>query len=94
MDPYSDAAKELAPVVARWVTGDDGTGIIKGRAKFCRPSFRAISKVDKELADRYFLRFKYAFHPIARKLIEKVCYISCRRIICKLKPRFKDLGLV
>lgn len=71
-DASSPVAKKLAPEAARWVTGDDGTGLIKGRAKFCRPVFRAINDVDKELAVKYFQAYKDAFHPIARKLIEKV----------------------
>ncbi len=41
--------------------------------KFCRPVFRAASKVDKELAKKTFVKNKTSFHPIAQKLIEKVC---------------------
>jgi len=55
----------------RWVVGDDGTGVIKGRMKFCRPIFRLVNKVDKNLAVSVFTKAKDAFHPIARKLIEK-----------------------
>ncbi|KAL6301026.1 peptidase family M1-domain-containing protein [Sparassis latifolia] len=71
VDPASDAAKGFAPAAVRWAVGDDGTGIIKGRMKFCRPVFRAASKVDKPMAVKYFSAFKDAFHPIARRLIEK-----------------------
>jgi hypothetical protein len=45
---------------------------VKGRIKFCRPIFRAVSKVDYKLAVDTFGKSKQAFHPIARKLIEKV----------------------
>ena len=64
--------EHLARDAAKWVVGDDGSGVIKGRAKFCRPVFRSIAKVDKDLAVKYFEKHKTEFHPIARKLIEKV----------------------
>jgi len=69
-DHLSRAAKLLAPEAARWVVGDDGTGL-KGRMKFCRPIFKAVHKVDRELSVAVFSQSKNAFHPIARKLIEK-----------------------
>jgi len=64
----------MARDAARWVVGDDGSGVIKGRAKFCRPVFRSIAKIDKDLAVEYFEKHKDEFHPIARKLIEKVSW--------------------
>lgn len=67
----SSVPDHLARDAARWVVGDDGTGVIKGRAKFCRPVFRSIAKVDRDLAVKYFEKHKAEFHPIARKLIEK-----------------------
>ena len=70
-DP-SSVPVQLAQDAARWVVGDDGSGVIKGRAKFCRPVFRSIAKVDRDLAVKYFEKHKAEFHPIARKLIEKV----------------------
>ena len=70
-DPRS-VPENLARDAAEWVVGDDGSGVIKGRAKFCRPVFRSIAKVDKDLAVKYFEKHKSEFHPIARKLIEKV----------------------
>jgi leukotriene-A4 hydrolase len=70
----SDAARSLAEPAMRWVTGQDGSGIVKGRMKFCRPVFRAVGKVDHSLAQRFFESSKNSFHPIARKLIEKVRY--------------------
>lgn len=70
-DPSSAAARTFAKEAAKWVVGDDGTGVIKGRMKFCRPTFRAISKVDMALAVETFKPNRGAFHPIAVKLIEK-----------------------
>lgn len=71
-DPSSVAAKSYAPEAAKWVVGDDGTGVLKGRMKFCRPIFKAVREVDEELAVAVFLQFKDNFHPIARERIEKV----------------------
>ncbi|OCH94213.1 metalloprotease [Obba rivulosa] len=71
LDPTSAAAKQLAPEAAKWIVGQDGTGTVVGRMKFCRPTFRAVAKVDKDLAIRVFSSAKEAFHPIARRLIEK-----------------------
>jgi leukotriene-A4 hydrolase len=46
--------------------------MIVGRMKFCRDIFRSVNKVDHDLAVKSFEGKKQAFHPIARKLIEKV----------------------
>ena len=81
-DP-SSVPEHLAKGAARWVVGDDGSGVIKGRAKFCRPVFRLLGKIDRGLAVKYFEKHKTEFHPIARKLIEKVGFPqwaqSCHR---------------
>ncbi|KAI0089923.1 peptidase family M1-domain-containing protein [Irpex rosettiformis] len=69
-DPQSDAAKKYAPAALKWVVGEEG-GSLKGRMKFCRPTFLRASKVDHELAVKTFKAYADAFHPIARKLIEK-----------------------
>ncbi|KAL0576889.1 Leucyl aminopeptidase yscIV [Marasmius crinis-equi] len=69
-DPTSDAAKKYATEAANWVIGD-GTGMVVGRMKFCRDTFRAVYKVDNDLAVKAFLKEKNSFHPIARKMIEK-----------------------
>jgi hypothetical protein len=69
----------LAEDAVRWVVGDDGSGVIKGRAKFCRPVFRSTAKIDRDLAVKYFEKHKAEFHPIARKLIEKVSWLQQRR---------------
>jgi leukotriene-A4 hydrolase len=70
-DP-SSVPEHVTEEAARWVVGDDGSGLVKGRAKFCRPVFRLIAKIDRDLAVMYFEKHKEEFHPIARKLIEKV----------------------
>lgn len=71
-DPTLSAALDFTDKALKWVTGRDGTGVIKGRMKFCRPTFRAASRVNAALAKEYFEQSKEEFHPIARKLIEKV----------------------
>ena len=72
LDSASPAAKEFAPQAAKWVTGTDGSGVLRGRMKFCRPTFRAVARVDRGLALEAFGARRGAFHPIAQKLIEKV----------------------
>ncbi|RPD67705.1 zincin, partial [Lentinus tigrinus ALCF2SS1-7] len=76
LDPASPAAKEFAPEAARWVTGTDGSGILRGRMKFCRPTFRAIARVDRTLAVEVFGANREAFHPIVRRLIEKPLHLE------------------
>lgn len=49
--------------------------MVIGRMKFCRDIFRAVYKVDQELAVNAFQREKDSFHPIARRLIEKVSFL-------------------
>ncbi|KAI0641084.1 peptidase family M1-domain-containing protein [Trametes meyenii] len=71
LDPASPAARAFAPAAAQWVVGNDGSGIVRGRMKFCRPTFRAIARADRELAAKVFSAHKLSFHPIARRLIEK-----------------------
>ncbi|KAF9073998.1 peptidase family M1-domain-containing protein [Rhodocollybia butyracea] len=73
-DPTSPAAQKYAVEGADWVIGG-GTGMVVGRMKFCRDVFRAVYKVDKDLAVDAFQKAKNSFHPIARKLIEKVICI-------------------
>jgi len=65
----TDAAQDYAADAAAWVV-DAKTGL-KGRMKFCRPVFRAVFKVDPELAKKTFKAHASEFHPIARRLIEK-----------------------
>lgn len=68
----SPAAADFVQSAAHWVVDPDN---LKGRMKFCRPTFRLIYKVDASLARETFEQNKTAFHPIARKLIAKVrCY--------------------
>jgi hypothetical protein len=42
--------------------------------KFCRPIFRSVYLVKPDLAQDVFSKSKEAFHPIARRLIEKASY--------------------
>ncbi|KAJ3851125.1 peptidase family M1-domain-containing protein [Lentinula lateritia] len=70
-DPSSPAAQKYAAEAADWVIGG-GSGMVVGRMKFCRDVFRAVFKVNKDLAVNAFQKEKNSFHPIARKLIEKV----------------------
>jgi len=75
-DPSSAAAKKFALPAVKWVIGEDETGVIKGRMKFCRPVFRDVFKINQDLALRKFMDAKMSFHPIARRLIEKVRHIQ------------------
>ncbi|KAG2002580.1 leukotriene-A4 hydrolase [Coprinopsis cinerea AmutBmut pab1-1] len=70
-DPQAPDSKTWAADAAKWVVGADGSGVVKGRMKFCRPTFRAIAKADKPLAEKTFKENRLSFHPIAAKLIEK-----------------------
>ncbi|TEB26297.1 leukotriene-A4 hydrolase [Coprinellus micaceus] len=74
-DPSSPSAKTFAEEAAKWVVGEDATAVVKGRMKFCRPTFRAIAKVDNDLAVKTYTPNKGSFHPIAAKLIEKVGFV-------------------
>ncbi|KAF8703174.1 Leukotriene A4 hydrolase, C-terminal, partial [Rhizoctonia solani] len=100
------SAQEPAPLAwstraAEWVVGggkgvDAGRGV-KGRMKFCRPTFRAIYKVDPTLAKSSFEAHKAEFHPIARRMIAKIeLYYQppgaptlCHQFIC---DAVSDLG--
>ncbi|KAH7881496.1 uncharacterized protein C8R40DRAFT_1065158 [Lentinula edodes] len=75
VDPSSPAAQKYAAEAADWVIGG-GSGMVVGRMKFCRDVFRAVFKVNKDLAVNAFQKEKNSFHPIARKLIEKVNRVS------------------
>lgn len=78
-DPSSSAAKSYTPGALKWVVGSDGSGVVKGRMKFCRPIFLSAGKVDHDLATKTFREYQTSFHPIAQKLIEKVCH-PCRAL--------------
>ncbi|KAH7910019.1 peptidase family M1-domain-containing protein [Hygrophoropsis aurantiaca] len=71
LDPKASGALDYAQEAVNWVVGNDGTGIVKGRMKFCRPVFRDVNGVDAALARNTYLQYKESFHPIARNLIEK-----------------------
>ncbi|KAH7884099.1 hypothetical protein F5I97DRAFT_1930308 [Phlebopus sp. FC_14] len=76
LDPASPAAQSYAVEAAKWVVGEDGSGVVKGRMKFCRPVFRDVHAALPDLAKATYLRNKMSFHPIARSLIEKDLGIS------------------
>ena len=74
----------------QWVVGEDGSDIVKGRMKFCRPVFQDASKVDKQMAIKSFKAHKSSFHPIAAKMIEKVSvlyYSVVYQVILAIKIR-------
>ncbi|KAI9510686.1 leukotriene-A4 hydrolase [Russula earlei] len=64
-DPTSLSASDFAGKALDWVTGRDGTGMIKG-------PHEVLPRIDAALAMQYFAQSEEEFHPIARKLIEKV----------------------
>lgn len=75
LSAQSPAPTEWATRAAEWVVGggkgtDAGKGV-KGRMKFCRPTFRAINKVVPALAKSAFEAHSSEFHPIARRMIAK-----------------------
>lgn len=65
----SPAAKDFIIDAANWLVRDEKG--IKGRMKFCRPTFRAIYKIDVKLAQETFLAHEFEFHPIAAAMIKK-----------------------
>ncbi|KIJ45222.1 hypothetical protein M422DRAFT_59984 [Sphaerobolus stellatus SS14] len=65
----SPAAKDYAKAAAEWIV--DAKSGLKGRMKYCRPTFKGVFKTDPELAKSTFLAHETEFHPIARQLIKK-----------------------
>ncbi|KAG5715728.1 Leukotriene A-4 hydrolase [Termitomyces sp. T112] len=71
-DAQSESAKAFAADAVNWIVGADSeSGLIIGRMKFCRPTFRYVFKVDEGLAVKVWKSKKDAFHPIAKRLIDK-----------------------
>ncbi|KAG6885025.1 hypothetical protein C0993_006441 [Termitomyces sp. T159_Od127] len=71
-DAQSECAKAFAAQAVNWIVGADSeSGLIIGRMKFCRPTFRYVYKVDEALAVKVWQSKKDAFHPIAKRLIDK-----------------------
>ncbi|CAK5264193.1 unnamed protein product [Mycena citricolor] len=66
-----EAALYYVKAAANWVIGADGTGVIKGRMKFCRPVLRSVHRIDPEMAMEIWSANKHSFHPIARRLVDK-----------------------
>ncbi|KAG6829894.1 hypothetical protein H0H92_003027 [Tricholoma furcatifolium] len=76
-DAQSEAAKSFVNDALNWIVGlDSESGLIVGRMKFCRPTFRSAFKVDQDLTVKLWQSRKDAFHPIAKKLIEKDLKLS------------------
>ncbi|KZS90239.1 leukotriene-A4 hydrolase [Sistotremastrum niveocremeum HHB9708] len=68
----SPAGPSIKEEVAEWVVDEKfESGGVKGRMKFCRPTFRGLKKVDEGLAKKTFESSRERFHPIARRLIQK-----------------------
>ncbi|QRV76953.1 leukotriene-A4 hydrolase [Ceratobasidium sp. AG-Ba] len=75
LSAQAPAPAEWATRAAEWIVGsgngvDAGKGV-KGRMKFCRPTFRAVNKVVPALAKSTFEAHSGEFHPIARRMIAK-----------------------
>ncbi len=64
---------KYAQQAAEWVKG-------QGRMKFCRTIYRALNKVEPELAKKTFLDNKSFYHPIAAAQIEKVSFPAPKTI--------------
>jgi len=64
----SPAAKDYTKATLDWVVDPKG---LKGRMKYCRPSFKAVYRIDPESAKKTFIAHASEFHPIARQLINK-----------------------
>ena len=68
----SPGASSYSQDAAEWLVDPKA---LKGRMKFCRPVFRGIFKIDPELARKTWKAHSQFFHPIARRLIEKVRWL-------------------
>lgn len=71
-DPNMPESKGIAVKAAKWIVGEDGSGKIQGRMKFCRPVLRAANRANASEVVKLYTTHKMAFHPIARKLLSKV----------------------
>ncbi|KAI3478923.1 hypothetical protein L1887_59107 [Cichorium endivia] len=63
---------QYAQQAAEWVKG-------QGRMKFCRTVYRALNKVEPQLAKKTFTDNRSFYHPIAAAQIEKVSAIDARQ---------------
>ncbi len=63
---------QYAQQAAEWVKG-------QGRMKFCRTVYRALNKVEPQLAKKTFTDNRSFYHPIAAAQIEKVSTINARQ---------------
>ncbi len=69
-----------AKMAAEWVKG-------QGRMKFCRTIYRALNKVEPELAKKTFTENKSFYHPIAAAMIEKVSLAPFLHAVVQLGNR-------
>jgi len=69
-DPTSTAAKAYVTDALKWVVGEDGSGVVQGRIKFCRAVFRRTDKVDHESTVKVFRAHQRLFHPIAHRFMK------------------------
>ena len=76
-----------------WVVGEDGSGKIQGRMKFCRPILRLAKRANPEDTKKLFVKHKFEFHPIARKLLEKVRGLFFTAAHLWRLTNHQDLGL-
>lgn len=68
------SAYYLVALKARDTTCYEGTADLLGRVgrmKFVRPLFRALNKVDRDLALKTFSKNKDFYHPICKGMVEK-----------------------
>lgn len=82
-ETYSFTKSENAEILARYyqlALGSQDTNVYTmaaawlgtvGRMKFVRPIYRALEKVDRELAVKTFERFRGWYHPICRDIVAK-----------------------
>jgi len=82
---------------AKWVSK-------QGRMKYCRVMYRALNKVDPELAKETFIKHRTFYHPIAAAMIASVsalitvrgygkrpaCSHCCRLLLCRILVSHHD----
>jgi leukotriene-A4 hydrolase len=92
LSAQAPAPSEWATRAAEWVVGggggvDAGKGV-KGRMKFCRPTFKFVNSVVPALAKSTFDAHQSEFHPIARRMIAKVSVTRGSRTKLTQRPGY------
>lgn len=75
----SSTAHLRATEAAEWLA-------TQGRMKYVRPCYRALAKVDKQLAERTFKEHRLFYHPICGRIVAKVswlCSLSGLDRVCR-----------